>query len=392
LVEKAFGVLSVAAVALVPLPWLTSPGVGLYATYTQCDFDCRVDRVLAQTVPPPDPLVDAPFVSRPTIEALIRPVIGTPQHTYTIVAGAHGTGKSRLVRELAMNLTGVVAVSYSDADFVGTSIGGLILADMTKSREHETSPAHVLTAVCKQASERRRLKDRSKPTWVPTIIIELRSDIENQGGVKAIAGIAKELGVDSHGLSVIVVLNDADAIFGLPDDTDRQNVIWVDDFSDGEAHSFLDELGALPLNKRFDANGTDMNASLRQRVFEFVGTRAVDLVGLVDSLKIVAVDAIDDHVEAWIGKELFDAQLTIGRMFALADHRGDFDLRIVVDALLKSRDQTIRSDELPGLLKEPKVVSEILKARHALLYHFPTATYRFHSRAFFHAAMRLHAE
>jgi hypothetical protein len=120
----------------------------------------------------------------------------------------------------------------------------------------------------------------------------------------------------------------------LPFDSDRHNVIWVDvdDFSESEAHLFLDNLGAFPLNVRIDANGTDLNASLRRRVFEFVGvgTRAAaaTLVDLVHLLGNVQLEAIDCRVDAWIDEQIDDAQITLGRLtfVALADHRGDFDL------------------------------------------------------------------
>jgi hypothetical protein len=243
--------------------------------------------------------------------------------------------------------------------------------------------------ICGAAATRHRLAHPSNPLWIPTLIIEMRSDFNISSGINAVAGIAKQLGVDGQRrLSVIVVLDEG-AIVHLPFDNDRHNVIWVDDFSESEAHLFLDYLGAFPLNVRIDANGSDLNASLRQRVFEFVGTRAATLVDLVHLLGNVQAEAIDCRVDAWIDEQIDDARTTLGRLFALADHRGDFDLRVVVDALLKSRQQAVRTSELPGLLVSPRLVSEILQERHALVYHFPTSTYRFASRAVFHAAKQL---
>jgi hypothetical protein len=359
-----------------------------------CDFDCRVDRVLAHSVTPTNPQYEAPFVPRPEIEALLRSAMGVcPRDKFTIVAGTLGSGKSRIVRQVAMNRTGVVHLSYFTGDFVRRnrriSVAEQILTDMTMSQAPVVNSQQEVLDICGAAATRHRLAHPSNPLWIPTLIIEMRSDFNISSGINAVAGIAKQLGVDGQRrLSVIVVLDEG-AIVHLPFDNDRHNVIWVDDFSESEAHLFLDYLGAFPLNVRIDANGSDLNASLRQRVFEFVGTRAATLVDLVHLLGNVQAEAIDCRVDAWIDEQIDDARTTLGRLFALADHRGDFDLRVVVDALLKSRQQAVRTSELPGLLVSPRLVSEILQERHALVYHFPTSTYRFASRAVFHAAKQL---
>lgn len=69
---------------------------------------------------------------------------------------------------------------------------------------------------------------------------------------------------------VIIVLSDANAAFSLPPDDTRQEFVWVDDFSPGEANEYLDKAGFF-LN----------NPQRRLQVFERIGTRPATLKKLV---------------------------------------------------------------------------------------------------------------
>jgi len=49
--------------------------------------------------------------------------------------------------------------------------------------------------------------------------------------------LLKEIGADETLANVVLVLSDADAVFAMPSDRDRQNQIWVEDFDEPGAHA-----------------------------------------------------------------------------------------------------------------------------------------------------------
>ena len=96
----------------------------------------------------------------------------------------------------------------------------------------------------------------------------------------------------------ILVLSDTDAAFGLPMDERRQTLVWIDDFTIDEAAQFLDNVGCLPLHRRIDSNGTDLNEQLRRRLFAFVGTRPSTLESIATMLADVPPASLDEFIVA----------------------------------------------------------------------------------------------
>ena len=80
--------------------------------------------------------------------------------------------------------------------------------------------------------------------WRPTIIAELTRNPGTCTYGEQVT-LMKELSADLGLANVILVLGDADAAFAMPKDDDRQTPIWVDDFTEDEAHAYLDKLEYL---------------------------------------------------------------------------------------------------------------------------------------------------
>jgi hypothetical protein len=85
------------------------------------------------------------------------------------------------------------------------------------------------------------------------------------------------IAADAGAARVIIVLSGANAAFSLPPDENRQEYIWVDDFSNAEAHEFLN-------NAQFLLKMEEK----RNQVFEQIGTRAARLEKLVEKGNLIS--------------------------------------------------------------------------------------------------------
>lgn len=70
---------------------------------------------------------------------------------------------------------------------------------------------------------------------------------------------------------MIIVLSDAYAAFSLPPDEARQKFIWIEDFTNEEAHQYLN-IAQFMLE----------NDQKRNEIFAIIGTRVADLKDLVE--------------------------------------------------------------------------------------------------------------
>jgi hypothetical protein len=67
------------------------------------------------------------------------------------------------------------------------------------------------------------------------------------------------------------------------------------------------------------------------------------------------------------------------------------DMRVLVNALLALPDASVLTEEFYGVLAVPNQVAPLLKKYPAVLYHFPSKSYRFYTPAYLHAARALQA-
>merc|ERR1712106_1214957 len=103
--------------------------------------------------------------------------------------------------------------------------------------------------------------------------------------------LLKEIGADETLANVILVLSDADAVFAMPNDRDRQNQIWVEDLDEPGAHAYLDTLDVLPcdyLNELelppCDRSSTpSTHLALRNKLFFESGTRVMTLTSAAET-------------------------------------------------------------------------------------------------------------
>ena len=285
------------------------------------------------------------------------------QSAYSIVEGPRGSGKT----------TGVLH-----------SLSGKAALLRVKLTNHDDT----LDAIAKELGMPGRitmtmnlLEDVLRKTVAmgerPTIIAELSRDakmLNEQFDV----GVLKEVCVDKGLANVVIVLGDADAAFAMPEDHARQNNIWVNDFNEDDAHIYLDKLGA---------------PQARNELFYEAGTRPMHLLA-----------AAEDGFQEFIALAQGQAEKKIRALLHLEGptdkSSGPAFKQLIIDLLENTSDGRSLQENL-GLpssstdeyLTAPEVVADLYKTKcHAVLYHQPSDTWRFHSTSHRRAAERMFPE
>jgi hypothetical protein len=341
--------------------------------------DACIAAILASTVG------DLPvsYVSRPGLTELIGGYIGTAGLHYLVVVGPRGCGKSVGVVAAAINHTGVIRVTFSESR---GSVNSQILQKVCPEYPlHGTTLDEDLLGGIFQAASEKYAKQHSDAKWVPTVIAEVDSETADSSVAK-VAKAMKRLGSDTKSCRSIVVLSDALTAFALPGDDARIELLWVEDFTLQEAHTYLNVTGMLPLSVNM-SDGTDLNRAWRESVFDRVGTRPAWLESLVTKVRDPATE-----LEPFVEDVLHDARDIVGRLIkddpSMKIPTGS-DMKRLVTAMLKSPTNTVEAETLNGILGKPNEVAPLMKKYHALMYHHPSKTYRFYTPAFLHAARRL---
>jgi hypothetical protein len=239
--------------------------------------------------------------------------------------------------------------------------------------------------------------------WRPIIIAEVMRGISDNA-IREVATAVKALAVDERAAHVILVLSDANAAFSLPDDPDRQKVLWVEDLTEEEAHLLLDRFDFF-IRQKHD-NGTfidsDANGRLRALLFSNVGTRAATLVAAVSESKVTASegernDVLFDaaKVEEFITMRVNQARATVQRLSTLKSSNreasGAAFSQLLLDLLIAG-ESGVPEGVADKYLVPPDQAARIFNSYHAILYHFPTQSYKFHSVAHRRAAQQLYDE
>jgi hypothetical protein len=277
------------------------------------------------------------------------------------------------------NGTGIIRVTFSlDAEPVYQKV----LDEVCPVYAALAPPAteHSLAALFREASAR-----RGGGTWVPTVVAEVDRGSTDKV-VENVAKALKRLGSDSKSCRAVLVMSDANAAFALPKDDARIELIWVDDFSETEAHAFLNQTDLFPLGIDVLEDGTDANALKRQRVFDVAGTRPARLLQLVAKMRGGA------SLEEYLETVMRDARDVLGRLTkpdASMTSPSAEDMVGLVRALLASPSSSVPAVSFTSVLSKPDKVAPLLKDYHALLYHYETKSYRFYSPAFRLAALEM---
>ena len=311
---------------------------------------------------------------------------------YVIVGGPRG------VIDSLSNVTAVLRVK------MGVDIKGLasIAEELGIPSSFELTEMRLRNILRKTAALMKQRDATTPDSWRPTIIAELNRN-EVIGKYDGHVTLLKEIGAN-----IILVLSDADAIFAMPNDRDRQSQIWVEDLDEPCAHAYLDTLDVLPcdyLNELelppCDRSSTpSTHLALRNKLFFESGTRVMTLTSAAETqaLSQFFVDADRD------GKRELRALVYLeditpksgGKAFTrlikdLLEHTSDGWLPHGFDK--RAENLGLPAEIVDEYLVGKKIASKIyLENGHCVLYHEPTDTYRFHSTIHRRAAENMFPE
>jgi len=296
---------------------------------------------------------------------------------YMVVCGPRGCGKSTMVLDALRGRGGVIVKRFGNESDTKAMFQQLL------SSFHTTTIK--LTAeddVKSLFNDVQRKHYPANPAWRPVIVAEVDRGITDDVIVE-VSKALKRLGCDLAAAHVFLVLSDANAAFALPDDPSRQKMLWIEDLTTAEANTLLD------LRKFFVGN-----AEVRQRLFDCVGTRVADLIAAVVEAEVAnnPLKYDEGRLDTFIADRLRMAEDTVRRLMTLEGSTpksgGVAFTRLVRDILGTDR------DGLPEVatreyLVAPDLAARVFKRYHAVMYHQPTSTYRFHSVAHRRAAEKI---
>lgn len=347
-----------------------------------CDEACQIDKELTDNLWASGvslPIEAKEVVHRQALNnTLMTYVTQSMQESrqYVVVVGPRGCGKSTAVIDALQGVPGVVLVSLgTDSDVFGEIFNELGLRRGTKTTNPSLRTLVDVTKSCQQTYQ------AGNTDWQPTIVAEIDRGAAD-GVVLEVSKKLKRLSSDMLAAHVILVLSDANAAFALPPDPDRQEVVWVEDFTEEEAHAYLDKRKFLvPVNKSDEA---DPNNKLRAHLFHSIGTRPVALNA--------AIGKGEAGLEKFIAHRLLEADEEVlglvGPRTQEPELGGDRFERLVRMLLKTTDDVGVSMRATNEFLAAPSEAAEILKKKccYAILYHHPTKTYRFYSPAHRRAA------
>jgi hypothetical protein len=313
---------------------------------------------------------------------------------YMVVAGPRGCGKSTLVLDALEGRKGVIVERFgSESDT--RAMFSTLLRSVQASYDGISTERDVQRLFLDV--QRKHFAD--DPTWRPTIVAEIDRGMKDDVIVE-VSKAMKRLGADLGAAHVILVLSDANAAFALPDDPARQEILWVEDLNEREAHALFDHYKFF--ERRTHGNGSvvecDSNAALRSRVFNTVGTRAADLIQAMTKAKTIGGNGNEydtKKVEEYIETRLAQASATVEHLVTvrspLREASGVAFSRLLKE-ILKNGDSGVSVRDADQYLVAPDEAARIFSRYHAIQYHYPTRTYRFHSVAHQRAAEQLEKE
>lgn len=304
--------------------------------------------------------------------------VGNPA-AYLVVEGPRGCGKSTLVERAASGRDGVICVTFNGPCNVFETIGARLgVNDLTVRNEH------ALTDVIMKAVE---LREPYDPLWRPTILAEVERGATDED-VSTVARALKRLCVDCRAAHVVILLSEANAAFALPSDPYRQRFLWVEDFSEDEAHAYLDARDFLmPATDAVGEKGRGTSGDRRALLFSQVGTRLAALSA--------AVSMGPSNLERFITACQLEADKDLAGLINFRPTNPEVECSdgkafewLVRELLLVSDDEGVPRASTAQFLASPERVGRVFREHHAVLYHMTTDTYRFYSPAHRHAAER----
>jgi len=198
--------------------------------------------------------------------------------------------------------------------------------------------------------------------WLPTIVLEFEAEISDIaiGATKSL----KEIVCDREAARGILVLSDVNALFSLPKDQTRQNIIWVEDMTEEQAKKMVQNL-----HPELELSDSEFND-----VFGKIGTRPKTLEQVFGEQDWKS--AVESH--------LAEARRQVVGFLGLEAER-----RVPIKSILlkliengsRTQDYRVTSESFPhSLASSPEEIVPLLK-KHVIMYHPILRSYKFFSKA-----------
>jgi nucleotide-binding universal stress UspA family protein len=334
------------------------------------------------------PLENESYVSRPEEEARIDIGVASPE--YTVVIGPPGCGKSSVVLRVASRHRGVTLVNVGKESDNATA--RILKAYGICERNYDVSSPNDLVRLLKKAAAwratyelwRSRLFGRSElgkgaNKWVPTIIVEM----DGSSSSEAVADVAcqlKRLASDAKAACVFLVLSDANALFSLPVDWDRQDIVWIGDLSEAQAREWMER-------RNFAATEAE-----KKLVFDQLGTRAALLAKLMHRVETNKTPSVEVFVKERVKMAKVEIEDLLDLPFQPGDaKRIDFK-QIMAELLVSPGGVSAKSASFTGATRVPSMCCEYFRRHRVFSFYSPEQSYVFYSRAHLSAARELQAE
>lgn len=311
-----------------------------------------------------------------SFEREIRDYVLTPPGSehYRIVIGPRACGKTTGVMLGLKDLPGLVKVSVNrDMTPKGflKLVGQGIMSGLEKITEKRL--AHIFYLASKICS-------------TLTLVVELeRGSSEEMIGYVAqfLKGMVVDWPRQYPGLNVhcILILSDASGIYALPSDRARQKLMWVPDFTEEEANTFIQNVkddyvkNAPPDSKSVSkpsSRALGITDAQRNKFLKCVGTRPGDLRHFLAP----SVSPTHPNVDEFVQKRLDQAGFGLLKFLSLKDiATKPFSSLTFIKDLVKDGSIPLTVDY------HPRDVTKIFDDYYTAMYHLPTGTYRFHDTA-----------
>jgi hypothetical protein len=355
------------------------------------------DAVLSSTAP----AVAFECVPRPAYEDfLTSDWIGRNNGMYLVIVGPSGCGKTTTLNKSVEGKPGIIWMRISHYESQKQLCIEVLETVCVKGRvKHKKltmsnfATIDSLAEVLYEAAKKKRLENSTPADWVPTIVVHIQRNDEAQ--VHSIIQVFKELCCDKRACAVLFVVNDA---LVIPDDVALQEILYFNDWlTMSEASMHLDQLGILVDEK-----------SLRKQLFDILGRMPQDFVQLARKIRSARRSNSkkdDQHlVDEFLRDRNLDAEnrvrtfLDISSSQLQSNEILDLVTKLVEDGMRRESEGKTHDNALPeifytnGPFHDPKLLCGLMKDKkgsQAVMYHFPSKTWRFHSPACFEAAKRL---
>lgn len=331
-------------------------------------------------------------VERPALFSAIRDWVADcdPELSeYMVIVGPPGSGKTSAVQLALAGRPGVIDLTHDTSKRsldVGRDIQKKLGIDPTKMGD-TAEVAGLLTKAQQDCA--------SELDGKPIVVIVDAKSVSAEGNPVDLwlaADWGKELSADRNACRFILILSEANAALELPDDAGRQKILWVDDFTEPEAHLFLEQRGILPIAGS-TGDQASANVALREHVFCELGRRPLDLCRLTSSLRRLSSDGslqaseLSGLVTAFVKQQQENAEVPLRALIKPGQHASADKFRQLVAKLLDREDHDgVTADQVLGFPEDPKDTATVTKAKPAVLYHIPSKSYRFHSKVHRRAA------